>query len=341
MPVGTLGAVKGIAFDLLEEWDCRIILANTYHLMLRPGAAALRRAGGLAAFTGWSRAILTDSGGFQVMSLADHRRVTEEGVEFRSHLDGSLHTLTPERAMELQGIFESDVAMTLDVCPALPASPEELRLAVERTSRWADRCRAAWAGPGLLFGIVQGGSDPELRERSASDLVALDFAGYAVGGVAVGESKEEIRSATNVSCELLPADRPRYLMGVGTPADILESVRAGVDLFDCVLPTRNGRMGHAYTRAGEIAIRNSRFAEDRRPLDAECRCPVCRRHTRQYLRHLFLLKDITAPVLLSTHNVFFYLDWMDRIRSAISGGSLHELTAPPEAKIPASETGNC
>jgi len=334
MPVGTLGAVKGVAFDRLEKWDCRIILANTYHLMLRPGQEILRRSGGLAPFTGWRRAMLTDSGGFQVMSLAAQRRVTEDGVEFRSHLDGSLHRLTPERAMELQGVFGSDIAMALDVCPALPATKDELRIAVERTSRWARRCRSAWRGPGLLFGIIQGGADSELRKRSAAEVTALDFPGYAVGGVAVGESKEEMSEAMRIGCALLPDDRPRYLMGVGTPADILEGVREGVDLFDCVLPTRNGRMGHAYTRVGEIAIRNSRFADDRRPLDLECECPVCRRHSRQYLRHLFLLKDITAPVLLSVHNVYFYLDWMARIRAAISAGRLGELAAPAESKIP-------
>jgi queuine tRNA-ribosyltransferase len=338
VPVGTLGAVKGLSFDQLEDWDCRLILANTYHLMLRPGIELIRRAGGLHPFTGWKRGIVTDSGGFQVMSLAKNRTVREEGVQFRSHLDGSEHLLTPERAMELQGAFGSDIAMCLDVCPALPADRSALREAVERTSRWASRCRAAWKGPGALFGIIQGGNEETLRRQSAADITTLDFPGYAIGGVAVGESKAEIREATEMSAALLPQDRPRHLMGVGTPEDLLASVRAGIDFFDCVLPTRNGRMGHAYTREGEIAIRNARFAEDFGPLDRECGCPVCRRHSSAYLRHLFLLKDISAPVMLSVHNVFFFLDWMRRIRAAIAKGNLRELVAPPDGKIGSSAT---
>ncbi|HET9795193.1 MAG TPA: tRNA guanosine(34) transglycosylase Tgt [Thermoanaerobaculia bacterium] len=332
MPVGTLGAVKGIPFDLLESWDCRLILANTYHLLLRPGVEGIRRAGGLHRFTGWRRAFLTDSGGFQVMSLAAQREIGEEGVRFRSHLDGSPALLTPEVAMELQGAFGTDVAMCLDVCPALPASRGEVEDAVARTTRWAERCRRAWRGPGELFGIVQGGTDEELRRRSAGEIVALDFAGYAIGGVAVGEEKEEIARITRATAALLPFDRPRYLMGVGTPGDLLAGVRAGIDLFDCVLPTRNGRMGHAYTSGGSLAIKNARHAEDDRPLDPECACPVCRRHSRSYLRHLFVLKDITAPVLISMHNVHFFLAWMARIRDAIEQGRLAGLAAPPEGK---------
>ncbi len=333
MPVGTLGAVKGVAFDRLEEWDCRLVLANTYHLMLRPGLETLRRCGGLHAFVGWERALLTDSGGFQVMSLEQNRRVAEEGVEFRSHLDGSRHLLTPELAMDLQEVFGTDVAMCLDVCPRLPCPRSEIEEAVARTSRWARRCREAWRGPGILVGIVQGGADEELRRLSAGEITELDFPGYAVGGLAVGESKEETSAAAELSAALLPPERPRYLMGIGTPADLLRSVRAGFDLFDCVLPTRNGRMGHAYTRRGEIAIRNARYAEDFEPLDAACGCPVCRRHSRAYLRHLFLLKDISAPVLLSVHNVYFYLDWMKRIRCALEAGSLAAIECPPDGKI--------
>ena len=332
MPVGTLGAVKGIPFDLLDAWDCRLILANTYHLMLRPGLAGIRRAGGLHRFTGWTRGFLTDSGGFQVMSLAAQRVVSEDGVAFRSHLDGAEAMLTPELAMELQSAFGTDVAMCLDVCPALPADPREVEEAVAITTRWAERCRRAWRGPGTLFGIVQGGTDDELRARSARDVSALDFAGYAIGGVAVGESKDEIARVTATTCERLPVNQPRYLMGVGTPADLLRSVRAGVDLFDCVLPTRNGRMGHAYTSEGSLAIKNARFAEDDAPLDPACACPVCRRHSRAYLRHLFVLHDITAPVLISAHNVHFYLDWMARIREAIRNGSLAAIEAPPDRK---------
>jgi queuine tRNA-ribosyltransferase len=337
MPVGTLGAVKGVSFDLLEAWDCRLILANTYHLMLRPGLAGIRRAGGLHRFTGWNRGFLTDSGGFQVMSLAAHRIVTEDGARFRSHLDGAEAMLTPELAMELQSAFGTDVAMCLDVCPALPAPRREVEDAVAITSRWARRCRDAWQGPGLLFGIVQGGTHDDLRARSVEEISALGFAGHAIGGVAVGETKEEIARVTAITCERLPGDRPRYLMGVGTPADLLRAVRAGVDLFDCVLPTRNGRMGHAYTSEGSIAIKNARFAEDDQPLDPACPCPVCRRHSRAYLRHLFVLRDITAPVLISTHNVRFYLDWMARIRAALESGRLASLEAPPDEKLPAED----
>ena len=334
MPVGTRGAVKGVAFDWLEAWDCRVVLANTYHLMARPGVETIAAAGGLHAFVGWNGAILTDSGGFQVMSLASRRRVTDEGVEFRTPEDGTRHFLTPERAMELQSAFGVDVAMALDVCPSLPASSAELEEACRITIAWAERCRRAWSGPGLLFGIVQGGTDEALRRRCAEALAAMGFPGYAIGGVAVGEEKAAIREVTSLAAGLLPRDRPRYLMGVGTPADLLASVRAGVDLFDCVLPTRNGRMGHAYTRAGEVAIKHERFKEDLAPLDPACACPVCRRHSRAYLRNLFVLKDFSAPMLLSMHNVFFYLEWMREIRASIAGGRLDALAAPPEEKIP-------
>ena len=334
LPVGTRGAVKGIEFDRLEEWDCRAILANTYHLMARPGLEIVRRAGGLHAFLGWSRAILTDSGGFQVMSLATRRKITDQGVEFRSPEDGSRHFLSPELAMELQSVFGVDIAMTLDVCPPYPAEREEVESACRISLDWARRSRRAYAGPGLLFGIVQGGTHEDLRRESAEPLVALDFDGYAIGGVAVGETKEAIRSITHFSAALLPAEKPRYLMGVGTPADLLESVRAGVDFFDCVLPTRNGRMGHAYTRDGEVTIKHERFKEDLAPLDAACACPVCRRHSRAYLRNLFVLKDFSAPMLLSLHNVFFYLAWMRAIREAIVEHRLGGLAAPPEEKIP-------
>lgn len=333
LPVGTRGAVKGLEFDRLEQFDCRAILANTYHLMVRPGIETIRRAGGLHAFIGWTRAILTDSGGFQVMSLASRRVLSEEGVEFRTPEDGTSHFLTPERAMELQGAFGVDIAMALDVCPPFPAARDEVERACRLSQSWAERSRRAYDGPGLLFGILQGGTHEDLRSRAAGPLTDLDLPGYAIGGVAVGESKEAIRSITAFSARLLPSEKPRYLMGVGTPADLLESVRAGCDLFDCVLPTRNGRMGHAYTRAGEVAIKHERFKEDLQPLDPECRCPVCRRHSRAYLRNLFVLKDFSAPMLLSIHNVFFYLDWMRRIREAIASGTLEKLQAPPEGKV--------
>ena len=334
LPVGTRGAVKGVEFDRLEQWDCRAVLANTYHLLARPGPEIIRQAGGLHEFIGWKRAILTDSGGFQVMSLAARRRITEEGVEFRGPEDGSRHFLTPELAMELQSDFGVDIAMALDICPAYPADAAEIAEACRLSLAWAERARRVYRGPGLLFGIVQGGTDEAERARSARPLVDLDFAGYAIGGVAVGEPKAQIRNITVSTAALLPRDKARYLMGVGTPADLLESVRAGIDLFDCVLPTRNGRMGHAYTRAGEIAIKHERFKEDFSPLDLDCGCPVCRRHTRAYLRHLFVLKDFSAPMLLSLHNVYFYLEWMKQIREAIAQERLALLEAPPEQKIP-------
>jgi queuine tRNA-ribosyltransferase len=333
LPVGTRGAVKGVAFDRLEEWDCRAVLANTYHLMARPGIELIRKAGGLHAFIGWDRAILTDSGGFQVMSLASRRRITEEGVEFRGPEDGSRHFLTPELAMELQSDFGVDIAMALDVCPPFPAERRDVAEAAGISQRWAQRAKRAYRGPGLLFGILQGGTHEDLRQAAAGPLVDLDFDGYAIGGVAVGEPKEAIRRITRFCAPLLPESRIRYLMGVGTPADLLESVRAGIDLFDCVLPTRHGRMGHAYTRRGEITIKHERFKEDLVPLDPDCRCPVCRRHSRAYLRNLFVLKDFSAPMLLSVHNVFFYLEWMRTLREAISAGALASVVAPPEGAL--------
>ena len=333
MPVGTRGAVKGVAFDWLEAWDCRVVLSNTYHLMARPGAETIARAGGLHRFMGWPRAILTDSGGFQVMSLAARRRLTEEGVEFRIPEDGTKQFLTPERAMDLQTAFGVDVAMALDVCPPFPSERAEVEHACRLTLAWAERSRRSYAGAGVLFGILQGGTHADLRRHCAAPLLELDFPGYAIGGVAVGEPKAAIREITELSAGLLPEGKPRYLMGVGTPSDLLAAVRAGVDLFDCVLPTRNGRMGHAYTARGEVAIKHERFKEDLSPLDAECACPVCRRHSRAYLRNLFVLKDFSAPMLLSMHNVFFYLDWMRRIRDAIAEATLAVLEAPPEEKI--------
>lgn len=323
-----------MTFDLLEAWDCRAVLANTYHLMARPGLELIARAGGLHAFAGWPRAILTDSGGFQVMSLASRRRITQEGVEFRSPEDGTAHRLTPEHAMELQGGFGVDIAMALDVCPPFPADRTEVAQACRLTLDWARRSRAAYRGPGHLFGIVQGGTHEDLRRETAEAVVLLDFQGYAIGGVAVGESKDAIRAITALTAPLLPNGKPRYLMGVGTPADLLASVREGIDLFDCVLPTRNGRMGHAYTGAGEVVIKHERFKDDLAPLDPDCACPVCRRHSRAYLRNLFVLKDFSAPMLLSIHNVFFYLEWMRTIREAIAAGTLARLEAPPEGKLP-------
>ncbi|HKA36643.1 MAG TPA: tRNA guanosine(34) transglycosylase Tgt [Thermoanaerobaculia bacterium] len=333
LPVGTRGAVKGVEFARLEEWDCRAVLANTYHLMARPGVETIRAAGGLHAFIGWPRAILTDSGGFQIMSLASRRTLTDEGVEFRSPEDGTAHFLTPERAMELQADFGVDIAMVLDVCPPFPAERAEIERACRLSESWALRSLRAYRGPGLLFGILQGGTHEDLRRSAAGPLLALELPGYAIGGVAVGESKDAIRAVTEMSAALLPGEKPRYLMGVGTPADLLAAVRAGCDLFDCVLPTRNGRMGHVYTRRGEVTIKHERFKADFSPLDPDCFCPVCLRHSRAYLRNLFVLKDFSAPMLLSIHNVYFYLAWMRTIREAIEAGTLGSLDAPPEAKI--------
>lgn len=333
LPVGTRGAVKGVEFDRLEGWDCRAILANTFHLMVRPGIELIRKAGGLHAFMGWARAILTDSGGFQVMSLAANRRITDDGVEFRNPEDGSRHFLSPESAMELQSDFGVDIAMALDICPPFPAERDEVENACELSAKWAARCRQSYQGPGLLFGIIQGGTHEDLRRAASVRIVELDFPGYAIGGVAVGEAKDAIRSITEFSAALLPRDRPRYLMGVGTPADLLASVRAGIDLFDCVLPTRNGRMGHAYTSQGEVVIKHERFKSDLSPLDPACDCAVCARHSRAYLRNLFVLKDFSAPMLLSIHNVYFFLRWMKTIRAAIRTGTLAALKAPPEEKI--------
>jgi queuine tRNA-ribosyltransferase len=333
LPVGTRGAVKGVEFARLEEWDCRAVLANTYHLMARPGVETIRAAGGLHDFIGWRRAILTDSGGFQIMSLASRRTLTDEGVEFRSPVDGTAHFLTPERAMELQADFGVDIAMVLDVCPPFPAERAEVERACRLSASWAIRSRRAYRGPGLVFGILQGGTHEDLRRSAAGPLLELDLPGYAIGGVAVGESKDAIRAVTALSAALLPEEKPRYLMGVGTPADLLAAVRAGCDLFDCVLPTRNGRMGHVYTRRGEVTIKHERFKEDLSPLDPECGCPVCRRHSRAYLRNLFVLKDFSAPMLLSIHNVYFYLAWMRTIREAIAAGTLESLQAPPEEKV--------
>jgi len=333
LPVGTRGAVKGVEFDRLEAWDCRAVLANAYHLRERPGVETIRRAGGLHSFIGWPRAILTDSGGFQIMSLASRRRITEEGVEFRGPEDGTRHFLTPEGAMQLQATFGVDIAMALDVCPPYPAPREEIETACRLSELWAARSREAYQGPGLLFGIVQGGTHEDLRRSSARSLLELDFPGYAIGGVAVGEPKEAIRAITSLTAQLLPEEKPRYLMGVGTPADLLESVKAGFDLFDCVLPTRNGRMGHAYTSQGEVTIKHERFKSDLSPLDPMCDCPVCRRHSRAYIRNLFVLKDFSAPMLLSIHNVYFYLDWMKKMRRAIQAETLASLQPPPEAKV--------
>ena len=329
MPVGTLGTVKGLSQENLEELDASIILANTYHLYLRPGPALIRELGGLHRFISWDRPILTDSGGYQVFSLSTLRKVSEEGVEFRSHLDGSLHLLSPERAIEVQDVLGSDIRMVLDECMEFPAGPGEAEKSMERTLRWAERSKRAWEGsfhsdgnrpPGALFGIVQGGTHAQLRRQCASRLVEMDFPGYAIGGLSVGEARPQTFDLVAASEECLPEDKPRYVMGVGLPEELAYYVAGGVDMMDCVLPTRNGRNGCLFTSRGKLHIRRARYARDSGPVDESCNCPVCRRYSRAYLRHLFVTNEMLGRILNSYHNVYFYLDTMRRIRHSIASG---------------------
>jgi queuine tRNA-ribosyltransferase len=320
MPVGTGGAVKAVTPEELRACGARIVLANTYHLYLRPGHTLVRDLGGLHAFMHWEGPILTDSGGFQAFSMEALRRLDEEGVRFKSHLDGSLHLLTPETSMEIQSALGSDVAMVLDECPPLPSPRPVVEEAVERTSRWAERSRAAYAGPGVPFAIVQGGTHADLRARSARALVAMDFPGYAIGGVSVGEPPEAIAAVARTTAALLPAARPRYLMGVGRPQDLVEAVAGGVDLFDCVMPTRNARNGTLFTSGGKVNIKREENRKDPGPLDADCPCEACRHYSRAYLRHLYVSGEILAARLHTIHNLTFYLGLMRRMREAIVEG---------------------
>jgi queuine tRNA-ribosyltransferase len=397
MPVGTAGTVKGMTQAQLEELGVQILLANTYHLYLRPGHKIIRELGGLHRFMGWPRPILTDSGGFQVMSLKSLGRVTEDGVWFRSHLDGSSHFLSPERAVEIQLALGGDVIMTLDECVEYPASHETLRRSVELTTRWAERAKEAFVrdtehgirdtgygalggGPAgdrtgapqpqdsnsgsqipnsesrvpspeslmasresratntdsripspvsrdpcpALFAIVQGGTDMELRRQSAEALLDLDFPGYALGGLSVGEPKSEMYDVTEYTADLLPRERPRYLMGVGTPEDLVEEVARGIDMFDCVMPTRNGRNACAFTSQGKVVLKNARYARDEGPLDPACTCAVCRRYSRRYLRHLFVTGEMLGAILTTHHNLHFYLDTMRKIRQCLKFGVFAE-----------------
>ena len=328
MPVGTLGAVKGLDPIRLAELGASIQLANYYHLALRPGIDAIVELGGLHAFCGWRGPMLTDSGGYQVFSLARLRRIDEAGVTFRNHLDGAELRLTPEGVARDQGRIGVDVAMILDECPPWPASEEEVAAAVTRTTAWARRAREAWRAPASrLFGIVQGGVFGALRERAAGELVALDFDGYAIGGVSVGEPTEDRRRVVEITTPLLPADRPRYLMGLGTPLDILHGVRHGVDLFDCVLPSRNARHGLLFTPDGPLRIKNARFRGDSRPVVEGCACPCCRGVSRAFLHHLFRTGEITAKVLATAHNIRFYLDFAQALREAIAAGTVADWAA--------------
>jgi queuine tRNA-ribosyltransferase len=321
MPVGTQATVKGLTPGLIRSTGSRMVLANTYHLALRPGEDVVAALGGLHRFMGWDGPILTDSGGFQVFSMADRARLTEQGVTFRSHIDGRLLELTPERAVAIQQALGADVAMCLDHCPALPAAKAEIAAAVGRTLRWAARCREAHTRPDqALFGIVQGGSHADLRAECAEGLLALGFDGYAVGGVSVGEGREEVRAALEVTTHRLPADRPRYLMGVGRPQDILDAIATGIDLFDCVLPTRNGRNATCLTALGPVKLRNAAHRLDPRPVEEGCDCPTCARFSRAYLRHLFLAREMLGPILATIHNLSYLQRLTGRARQAIAAG---------------------
>jgi queuine tRNA-ribosyltransferase len=341
MPVGTQGAVKGVTHRDLEQLDAQIILGNTYHLFLRPGDELIARAGGLHRFIGWTRPILTDSGGYQIFSLAERRRITEEGAEFRSHLDGSLRMLTPESAADIQARLGSDIAMVLDECIATPAPEDAARAAMERSIRWAGRARERWrrlvhdpaslpevtvTNPGQAqFGIVQGGVSRNLRTESVQATTAIGFEAYAIGGLSVGEPPEVTWEIVGHTAPQLPEDRPRYLMGSGMPDDIIECVARGIDLFDCVLPTRNARNGQLITRHGLISIKNARYAEDLSPPDPDCGCYTCTRFSRAYLRHLYMAGEMAAATLNTLHNLYFYLDTMRAVREAIILGTFEKL----------------
>lgn len=324
MPVGTAATVKAVTPAQLKDVGARIILGNTYHLHLRPGEEVIRRLGGLHAFMGWDGPILTDSGGYQVFSLARFFRVLPEGVAFASHIDGGRHLLTPARAVEIQEALGSDIMMCLDECSPYPSPREKVEAAVVRTHRWAVESLEARESDAALFGIVQGGMDPDLREKSACGLAALPFDGFAVGGLSVGEGHDLMVHVLELTAGFLPQDRPRYLMGVGTPADIVDAVALGVDMFDCVLPTRNARNGMLFTSHGRLSIKQSRFREDPNPPDASCTCYTCRNFSRAYLRHLYMAGEILGSVLSTVHNLHFYLELMSGIRHSIRERRFHE-----------------
>ncbi len=333
MPVGTAGTVKALTQEMLEQLDAQIILGNTYHLFLRPGHQTIRQLGGLHEFISWPRSILTDSGGFQVFSLGDLRKIREEGVEFRSHLDGSKQFLSPEVSMQIQHALGSDIVMCFDECTPHPATEKQAKDSLELTSRWARRSRVEFDrlkkdadtmnAQASLFGINQGSVYPELRRQSLEQLVEIGFEGYAIGGLSVGEEKSQMYDITEFIAPQLPADKPRYLMGVGTPEDLIECVARGVDMFDCVMPTRNARNGQVFTSRGKLNIRNAKFIADQRPLDEECECAVCRRYSRAYIRHLWNCGEILASTLCSYHNLAFYLDSMRSIRQSIALGGFN------------------
>jgi queuine tRNA-ribosyltransferase len=329
MPLATTGTVKAMTPEGVAATGARIVLGNTYHLMLRPGAERIAALGGLHRFMNWPHSILTDSGGFQVMSLAARRTITEACVTFRSHLDGSLHELTPERSIAIQHLLGADVTMALDECTPYPASREAVESSMELSMRWAERSRSSFvdrSGYGV-FGIVQGGVHPDLRLRSAARLIEIGFDGYAVGGLAIGEGQATTFAVLDATVPALPKDRPRYLMGVGKPSDLVGAVLRGIDMFDCVLPTRSGRTAQAFTRRGTVNLRNARHADDRAPLDSECPCPACTGYSRAYLHHLCRAGEILGSMLLTAHNLRYYADLMAAMRTAIEAGSLAEFAA--------------
>jgi len=338
MPVGTAATVKGQTQEDLEELGVQILLSNTYHLFLRPGHELIRRMGGLHKFMSWPHPILTDSGGFQVFSLSDLRKVTDEGVTFRSHVDGSEHFLSPEKSLEIQMALGSDIVMVLDECIEAPAPESRAREAAARTLAWARRTRDHFAAHGdpsrqAVFGIVQGGTHAALRRENADALVELDFPGYAIGGLAVGEPHAVTCDMTQAAASRLPADRPRYLMGVGKPEQIVDYVALGIDMMDCVLPTRSARHGCLYTSQGRVLIRNAQYANDPRPIDENCRCSVCKRYSRSYLRHLYSTGEFLALILNTHHNLYFYLDMMRQIREAIGFGNLERFRSDLQARL--------
>jgi queuine tRNA-ribosyltransferase len=318
MPVGTVGSVKAIAPDDLLRLDAQIILGNTYHLMLRPGEELVRQMGGLHKFISWPRPMLTDSGGFQVFSLAQKRKITEEGAAFQSHLDGSMHMLTPERSIEIQEKLGADIIMAFDECPPALSERSYMEASLARTTRWLSRCEKAWKrGDSSLFGIVQGGLDKELRKRHAEEICAVDLPGYALGGYSVGEEPAAMHEGVAHSAPLLPKDKPRYLMGVGTPIDLLTCVASGIDMFDCVLPTRCARNALLFTSTGRVVIKNAQYARDERPLDEKCGCYTCLNFSRAYLRHLYVAQEIVAMRLNTLHNLHYFLNLMKGARAAI------------------------
>ncbi len=328
MPVGTVGAVKSLTPEDLRAIDASIILGNTYHLYLRPGMEVMKAYGGLHNFMKWDRPILTDSGGFQIFSLTDLNKITEEGAHFQSHLDGAKLFLTPELAVEIQETIGSDIHMVLDECTPYPATFEQAKKSMERSMRWAKRCRVAKSKPDLCqFGIVQGGVYHDLRQQSARALVEIGFEGYAIGGLSVGETKQEMAESIEAATSILPTDKPRYLMGVGTPLDLIEGIARGIDMFDCVMPTRNGRNGTLFTSQGKINIKNLKFQFDDSPLDPECSCYTCKTFSKGYLRHLFQAGEITGLRLFSLHNLTYYLQLMAKARRAIEDGTFANLRA--------------